>query len=465
MTRNTRVLIAAPLLFVLGVVLTLACAALTGIPVAPLRSLAPVVFIAAAFLAVIAAAIAGSKSQATPSADGCKREAATRSPLGCSPSGWRCVVVCFLNIDYAFMNMEAYGDYECFRLFLDEGRVMPKWLLGHVVVQFLYGLVRNLPPFFRALIPMFESSISFSKWLGALTMGAATVMLVKRWPNRTSLLFVIFTPAWLAFSSGYLEYYPFIAWIIPALYLWLLDKPLGDRNPYVVGALAAALPLVYMGFAPLAVFVLLFHLIERPKNAAKLVGAFLVSLYLLIRVFYADFPHKFLGEYAYSMAPGDLFTGFERYKGKAASASSVFFETGYALSGEHLKDVFYILFFGGGFAAPIILLYNGGMAAIRGAVNRNALKSPRLWLGVVLVAWAAYFLVFMIPKFGPRNDVDLFFIQYITFSFFAGHLLDRRIENRPNASALRLCWFAAFLGNSAVVTAYLMLIGIPYSLF
>ena len=105
------------------------------------------------------------------------------------------------------------------------------------------------------------------------------------------------------------------------------------------------------------------------------------------------------------------------------------------------------------------------MAAIRGAVNRDALKNPRLWLGVILVAWASYFMVFMIPKFGPRNDVDLFFIQYITFSFFAGHLLDRRTENHPNPSGLRLCWFAVFLGNSAVVTAYLMLIGIPYSLF
>ena len=145
MKPNTSVLVGAPVLFVLAVLLTLGGAALTGIPLAPLFSLAPLAFIIAAFLAVIAAAGVSSIGLAA-SEDSGERPKPSTATFALLVFWAAVFVVCFLNIEYAFMNMEAYGDYECFRLFLDEGRVMPKWLLGHVVVQFLYGLVRNLPP-------------------------------------------------------------------------------------------------------------------------------------------------------------------------------------------------------------------------------------------------------------------------------------------------------------------------------
>ncbi|MBN2309462.1 MAG: hypothetical protein JXR94_10855 [Candidatus Hydrogenedentes bacterium] len=443
-----------PLVVVLSAVITMACGLFTEIPILPFLSLANA---AALALCIVVVSVAAWR----PAPQGQERM------LWAGPVALWLAFFAFAGINLAsgLVETQAYGDHDAFLWLLDGGWILSKWFLGHVLIHFLIAIAQHAPPALKALWGVFDSPEALSKWLALIAMGASTIYLVRTRPGRLSVLFVLFTPVWIVFSVGYVEYYPFIAWIVPVLYLWILDRPLAERSPYAVGCIAAALPLTYIGYAPLGAILLVSFMVLNPRQAPRALAACVACALTLISVFYGKYPHEFVHDYFGSMATGDTLTAYSRYQGKAASDASVLFSPRYALSGGHLKDVFFMWFFGGGLASVLILAGALAAALARRPVGAALRREPRLWIGAAFVIWAALYMLFMIPKLGPGKDVDLFFVSYLTFAFFAGHLVDILAEACPQRPAVRLAVLAGFLGNTAVSTVYLVFFGVPGEVF
>ena len=53
------------------------------------------------------------------------------------------------------------------------------------------------------------------------------------------------------------------------------------------------------------------------------------------------------------------------------------------------------------------------------------LKDVRLWMALAIIALHLHYLLFMIPKLGPVQDIDLFFQVFVVLAFFAGYVWGR----------------------------------------
>ncbi|MBN2311030.1 MAG: hypothetical protein JXR94_18790 [Candidatus Hydrogenedentes bacterium] len=364
------------------------------------------------------------------------------------------------NLAFGFAQLHSYGDKPLLLFIFNKGNVLPKWL----VVCGLFNIVRAVACDFRPVASLLPASIEplavFIRVTGALSMGAATLYLALRHPRRLSVAFTIFTPMWLAFSLGYIECYPYIAWIVPVLYLWLLDKPIGERNPYEIGAIAGALPLIYIAFLPLSVIILGFFACCSPRKLWRALLTAAATALVLVRLFYNGPLDVFIGELSDNLNLGGQAV-FSPYQGMAANEASLFFESGYALSLKHLGELAYMFWFGAG-VMPLLTLIGGCAFALRArVVSKETLKSSRFWLAVSLLGWALAYFLFMLPGLGPYQDIDLFFLTYLSVAFFAGHLLDILFTNEEVKSRACLAVLAPFLGGTIVCTMYLVWEGLP----
>jgi len=85
----------------------------------------------------------------------------------------------------------------------------------------------------------------------------------------------------------------------------------------------------------------------------------------------------------------------------------------------------------------------------------------RVWLALAIAAQQGWWALLMIPKLGPRQDVDLFFSAYLTAAFLVGTLLDRLVGRSASRSRNVLFVSAAALGAAAASLAFLAVGGIP----
>ena len=443
------VLAVSPMLFLLATLGTVTVAHLLGFAVRPLWARSYLVLAAGAFLTLLAGGIA--------------HRWKARKGVVCEAAlvFWLVLVALgFANLMFSFTRLHGYGDSKNFIDYLNGGHIYTKWFLGDIVLQFVHRIIWALPPIVRAILTCFETFTKTVQTMALFSMGIGTVCLFKKWPNRLSLVFCMFTPVWVAFSVGYVEYYPFVAWVIPLVYLWLLTKPLGERSPYAVGCVAAALPLTYVGFAPLCPVILLFYAVLRPKQALLAIGAALACAITLIAIFYKHYPHQFIEQYCMDMLPQEL---PDSYLDKTATKSSILFTSTYAVSPGHLRDVLCMLFFGGGLTSLAVLVGGSLFAVCRGKINERTLKQPELWLCVALFLVAVFYMLHTIPRLGPRHDVDMFFQHYITLAFLAGHLMDRLLARSERQATVQLAMVAVLLGNSMITVAYYLLVGMPES--
>jgi hypothetical protein len=290
--------------------------------------------------------------------------------------------------------VRPYGDGAAIPGFLQNGYVYPRWPLGMLALVTAYTVWPAMP-----LEIIAASAMLVSTWL-----------LLQRWPNRLAVLLPMLTPVWWLFSSGYVEYYPFVAGAWIAALAWLFEKPLRTHDGRECGVIAGLLFSLYVGFAGLAALVTAI----KPKRA--LPWAAITAAVLLTVCYPAGLP-AFTRQLLAEMNFGEAHTMYRLYQGHSAGESSIFFRTGYALSWPHLKDLLYMATFGGG---PLTFIMFGAAAWRARSLARDA----RVLAGAVLVAWQIYYFVFMIPKMGPLVDVDLFFTTYLTVAFMAGAMLD-----------------------------------------
>jgi hypothetical protein len=394
-----------------------------------------------------------------------------------------CLAV-LINIAFGLTPIKSYGDSAYLEAEIVKGMPYPRWLTGTAILSWVYAAIWQLPPLLKHLPAALATSGGFLSVTGALAMGIGTIALLRRWPNRLAVLLPSLLPCWVLFSAGYREYYPFIACALLAALAWLFAERLEDRSPRDVGLLVALLPLLYVGFASLSVLIFVFYVLAAPRGQAgvleqasrsgsfpsraveralKTAGIALFAFVLMIVVFWPYGVSDFFRQLYTQLNFGEANTEFPRYLNQSADPTSIFFTTRYALSSEHLRDVAYMSFWGGGlFVFPLLVAAITLAWRSRRGAWREAARERRLWLGTAIFLWQLTYLLFMIPKLGPTRDVDLFFATFISVAFFAGLLFDLGFKNSADqAESARFILLSAMLGSTVVACTFLLHTGIP----
>ncbi len=378
--------------------------------------------------------------------------------------GLWCVLIFIVvrNLITKQVSLLSYGDRGFMEAILQAGDSVPKWLIGSTLTNLLYAAVWQFPPFQSWLPADLQPSHGFVASVSALVMGLSSILLFQRWPGRLSITLPLLTPIWIMFSAGYSEIYPFVVAVFIATLCVIFDGSLESKPPLLIGFIAASLPLVYLGFAPLGVLLLFSYMVSSRKDSLKALGYCILNFVLLLTIFWSGSKTQFFGQLYSSMNLGEQNILFERYTNHSAGLNSIFFEPTYALSVEHLTDVAYILFFGGG-AIPLILLTVGALYHLASGVRKVVmiLKDVRLWMALAIIGLHLHYLLFMIPKLGPVQDIDLYFQVFIVLSFFAGYVWDAVQNNRDNKSWLHFVLISIMVGYSVAVLNVLLFVGLP----
>jgi hypothetical protein len=268
---------------------------------------------------------------------------------------------------------------------------------------------------------------------------------------------VAFTPVWLLFATGYVEVYPWVAGLFVAVLAWLVGTPLQERAAVPVAVLAGALPLIYIGFAPVSLVLIVSALWAHPRQWLRFMGIVALTMIVGVSIFHSDGPRGFIPSLQYEMNLGNQHTQFPRYRGLARE-HAFWFRGYYVWKREHLADLAYMYHWGGGVVIPAVALLV--IPFVRGRKMLAGLREPRSYELGAIVALYWYYFLFMIPKIGPRGDVDLFFPTYLVTAFAAGTLLDQ-VELSPR---IRVAVFSAAVGCTLAAGAYLCLGSIPQRL-
>lgn len=349
-----------------------------------------------------------------------------------------------------WFSFRSFGDTGFLPNLVAAGAPFTRWLAGSVVLAGLYEWLREYE-----WLPAISAS-SFVEVAGALWMGLASVALLIWKRGRWEVLLPLTTPIWLLLMTGYDEYYPFIApALLLSLYLILSPALPGSRW---IPVLAGLLPLLYIAYAPLALLLILRYVWEHPRQG---VVAALVSATVYfggISLLWPDGLEGYLEALTGNLNLGEKNTLFARYQGHSASALSPFFSMRYALSAEHLRDLAFMVLLGAGWCIPLLaaLCASPAIGALGASLRRR--RAPALVVPAVAIGWQLFYLLFMIPKLGPTQDLDLFFSVYLLSAVLAGSLVDKGLPLLPASRqvlARSLILATAVAGNGAILAVLL----------
>lgn len=369
------------------------------------------------------------------------------------------LVLVFLNVLVLHFPVMNYGDKGQLGKYLEKGSILARWLVGSSVLTRVYQSI--LVTFVHRQIIMADSpGDAFVRLSGSVVIIVSSVLILSRYPGRLSVLLSLTTPIWLLLSSGYSEFYPFIAPVFLGVLLFLSESDMQAIPPWVIGCLAASISLLYAGFIPIGLLILLVYTVRRGWRAG--VGAVALAglcALVLIVVLWPGTITNFAKIYRNELNLGEQYTYFPPYQGQAWG-ETIFFVPGFALSVRHLGDLFYMFFWGGGLS-PLLIVVAGLFLYRR--LRPGLIKDVGLVSVAILVIWQFVYFLLMIPKFGPRDDVDLFFSVYIASAFAAGLMIDVLVREAPPevARLVRGVVFSICVGTSAFVLIYLMAPGIP----
>jgi hypothetical protein len=377
---------------------------------------------------------------------------------------WLCLGgLALLNVFAHLVPIQRYGDAKYITRYIAQDTTMARWLAGTAVLSWLHEAIYKIPAVAQAAPAAKVTAAHLIRLAGILVMVVGTVALYRRWPDRLSITLPTFTPIWLVFSIGYLEYYPLVAVALVAALVWIFDRPLAERDPYRVGAVSAGLfPLLYVAYAPISLLILLFYGIARPSKALRAVGTTAVLAVIGIVIFWPHGVGSFITSLHSSLNLGEHKTLFKLYRGHAAGPDSVLFSWSFTFSALHLRHLGFMWHFGAG-PAMLVLLAAGSVLLLwrRGGDSVKLLRYKRFWLALALIGWHLFYFLRMIPKLGPARDVDLFFNVYIVIAFFAGLFLDRGLDpDDSRRESAKLVVLAIALGSLAVVGSQLAFHGI-----
>jgi hypothetical protein len=357
------------------------------------------------------------------------------------------------------LKLLGYGDQGQLAGMLVNGIVWPRWLGGSAILLYMYGLWTAVPA-----LSMYANDLDavtmFVKVTGHLVMLLISINALNRWRNRMSVILPLATPIYLMFSLGYDEYYPFIAGLFLVFLMTILEKEPAKQNVYWFGFLLALLPVFYFPFLIVSLIALVYYWVFYSSIRLKLLFTFLSVYVLSVFLFWSSDKGNYIASVVYTLNTGDRNTIFARYIGQSAGNGSVFFKLQNVVSWEHFNDLFYMLFWSGNMVVGILLGICIYYLLTKGAW-KSFIASPRVPLLAMLFIWQLFYFVFMLPKLGPRTDIDLFFSFYIFLAFVTGHILDFIKSQLQLDYKIDSIVIPAVAANAVVTLFFLVVVGIP----
>lgn len=366
-----------------------------------------------------------------------------------------------LNQLVGWLPIRRYGDWRAFERYIAEGEVLARWLAGNALLNAAHRALVD----WAGLAPGRQTAALFLRCAATALTTLSAILLLRRWPRRLMVILPALTPIWLLFAAGHAEYYPFVAGLWLFTLAWAMDRPLAERSPLAVGALAALLfPLAYLGYAPQAALLILAYALAAPRRAPVALVAAVGTATVGILLLWPGSPAEFLASLGASVGSDTAARlSFPAYAGRAASPDSIFFSWSYALSPGHLWDLLLMQSLAGGVWMPLLALTGLGLTLRRwDPAAARALRDPRTLFLVAVCVWQAGYFVRMLPLLGPIQDIDIFFSCYLTLAFTAGLLLDRAAGAPRGRRRLRIAplAIAACLGGTLVALPSLLVTGV-----
>lgn len=333
-------------------------------------------------------------------------------------------ILASLNVLTHAIVLQAYGDTGHLPYLVANSLLLPRWMLGTALLCTGYRALPGIDPTTYVCL--------------ANVVVVALTALILAWHDRGRLRawLLLLCPTLLMFASGYDEYYPVV--VAPLLLLLvLIDRPIDSIRPISLGLTLALLAAWYIPLAVAAAAVGLSYMVQRPRRAI-LAGAVAMSTYFsLLALFWPGGPAAYPADLQAALYVGDQYTAFTRYVGHIAPGS-IFFRLDYVFTLEHLADLGYMGLWSGA-SLPLLLPL--------ALLIRWHCPRPRNWLMIALLAQQLLYTVFMAPKLGPRQDIDLFGTTVICQAFIIGSALDRVMATDPRRERWRgrvLVWVAVW---------------------
>jgi hypothetical protein len=346
----------------------------------------------------------------------------------------------------------SYGDGGALSTAINESKPFTRWLIGTTAMIDFYGLLNH-----------FVVSISSQKFVpiaSAAIMCASTVAIARHYGSKAFVIFPLTSPIWLAFSLGYDEYYPFVAGLFLLLALWIFSNEDFEVSNFLF-VVAGLLPALYVGFVPLTLFVWMKLFSKATSFRSRLFGmsVSVLAYFIAIEIGWPAGHSNYLALLTDDMNLGDF--GSHNYQGTSMSDKSPFYSLSSAFSPFHIRDLVFVGVFAGGIAT-IALVFLVGMNLRLGSVKfkytPNELKRM-VSLPLVFVTWNFLYMFFMIPKLGPKADIDLFFSSNLVFAIWAGILLERIFEIRKLGERAKATILGVMVSLNGPIAATLILYG------
>ncbi|MGM0983738.1 MAG: hypothetical protein ACQEXG_09965 [Pseudomonadota bacterium] len=359
------------------------------------------------------------------------------------------LAVVLANVFMEFVAFTPYGDARYLPMVIERGEPFSRWLLGTAALSSTYPVMNML------------LGIHPDEWVkvtGALVMAAFTAAIIINSRGRLAYLLPVMTPMWMVFSSGYDEYYPFIA----GVYVYFVIALYHSRLPsgLWVPVLAAVMPLLYIAFAPLGALLLIRYWIDHPALRLKSLLVASLTYVLGISMLWPGGAVPYVAALYSDLNLGEVNTAYAPYQGESFSDYSPFFGFSYALSRQHFLELLYMLAAGAGvFVAMLTLVAAIWLAVVSRPFRWRRKLEPSSLIFAALVVWQLYYFVFMIPKLGPFLDIDLFFSFYLILAVVAGAMCDKCLSvlTEKSQQVVRYYLLSACAG-AGFATCYLLLV-------
>ncbi len=376
-----------------------------------------------------------------------------------------------MNTGYYYFTFHTYGDGDFVAHNLLYGSVYARDLGGTAILDWLYfGIFKC--PFISAHVPEYWSSTqAFTAVLSSFLMtGSAVFLLFKHnGENRLQILLPVLTPLYFLFSLGHQEYYPLVAGLYVIFLVYLFKHKAETISPLYLGAALAALPVFYIALAPIALGLMIAFSILFPQKAARLYWATAAFFVIFVNVFWPQGVTSYFISLYNDLNLGHKNILYEPYQNASIDENGICFSFQDAFSWNHIKDLAY-MFYWSGMVFLVLIVAAAGLWYKRHSMEhrtyRQILKyvcsaDKRIWFALVILGVEAVYFALMMPKYGPRKDIDLFFAFYLTLAFFSGGFLDRLWRDSPFRCQLTFFVVSAYLGSVVVSFYFLAIVGLP----
>ncbi len=313
-----------------------------------------------------------------------------------------------------------YGDDGQITGLLEAGVPFCRWLIGTSILVKLFK-------FFQLFYDAFSAKV-FAEISGAIVMFFCSTFLIARRRTQAMIILPLTTPVWILFCLGYNEYYPFIAGIFVFVSIWLINRKPSEQL-FFWAAVAGLLPLVYVGFVPLAGLVIIKLFFHR-KSLLGFAGNLLISAAVVLlsaKVAWGGTLSSLLERLKSDLLIGDR-GAIDEYIGKALPNIPGTFKIPYAFSFWHFQDLAFIALFSGGVVFLLFWLPFGSVLTKNYVLKLKNFRTDSLLL-LLLVVSHLIFLLFYIPKLGPTRDIDLYFSTVLSISICLGARLDQLFDS------------------------------------